>query len=72
VGVGVGKSGGPPDPGVTDRDRAAMQQELEDKSLPEGKATSAVAGYLYFPKPRGKAKNAAVRIPLHSGQRGLH
>ena len=48
VGVGVGKSGGPPDASATVRDRAAIQEELEEKSLPEGKATSAVAGYLYI------------------------
>ena len=66
VGVGVGKSGGPPDPSATDRDRAAIQQELEDKSLPDCKATSAVAGYLYFPRPRGKAKNAAVELTYYS------
>jgi hypothetical protein len=47
VGVGVGRSGGQPDPAVTDRDWAAIQQELEAKSIPKGKATSAVAGYLY-------------------------
>jgi hypothetical protein len=62
VGVGVGKSGGPPDPLVTDRGRAAIQEELEEKSLPEGKATSAVAGYLYFPRSRGKAKNAPMEL----------
>jgi hypothetical protein len=62
VGVGVGRSGRPPDPAAADRDRAAIQQELEDKSLPEGKVISSVAGYLYFPRPRGKAKNAAVEL----------
>jgi hypothetical protein len=66
VGVGVARSGGPPDPAATDRDRAAIQQELEEKSLPDGKATSAVAGYLYFPRPRGKAKNASVELTYYS------
>lgn len=65
VGVGVGWSGRATDAAVTDRDQAAMQQELEDKALPEGKATSAVAGYLYFPRPRGKAKNAAVELTYY-------
>ena len=65
VGVGVGQSGGPPNPAAPDRDRAAIQQELEEKSLPEGKATSAVAGYLYFPRPRGKAKSAAVELTYY-------
>jgi hypothetical protein len=65
VGVGVGRSGGPADPAVKDRDRAAIQQELEAKSTPEGKATSAVAGYLYFPRPRGKGKSAAVELTYY-------
>jgi hypothetical protein len=65
VGVGVGRSGGPPDPAVTDRDRAAIQQELEAKSLPEGKTTPAVAGYLYFPRARRKRKNAAVELTYY-------
>ncbi|PWU06930.1 MAG: hypothetical protein C5B51_11315 [Terriglobia bacterium] len=56
VGVGVGQPQ-PPGPAGTDRDRTTMQQELEDKSLPAGKTTSAVAGYLYFPKPSGKARD---------------
>lgn len=53
VGVGIGDPGpmGAPRPASTDRDRSTMQQELEDKGLPEGKTTQAVAGYLYFPKP---------------------
>jgi hypothetical protein len=42
-----------------------MQQELEDKSLPEGKATSVVAGYLYFLRPRGKAKNTEVELTYY-------
>jgi hypothetical protein len=28
-----------------------MRQELNDKALPEGRTTEAIAGYLYFPKP---------------------
>jgi hypothetical protein len=63
VGVGVGDSGPQaPRPGSTDRDRVTMQQELEDKALPEGKSTQTVAGYLYFPRPTGKAKNALYEI----------
>jgi hypothetical protein len=64
VGVGVGWSSRP-DPAARDRDWYAIEQELEDKSLPEGKATSAVAGYLYFPRPRGKAKNAALELTYY-------
>ena len=65
VGVGVGRPGGSPDPAATDRARAAIQQELEDKSLPERRATSAVAGYLYVPRPRGKAKNTPVELTYY-------
>jgi hypothetical protein len=32
----------------------AMEQELWGKSLPDGRTSVAVAGYLYFPKPSGK------------------
>lgn len=53
----------------------AISQDLWEKSLPDGKAAHAVAGYLYFPKPTRKAKDAAwelryenadgkVRLPL--------
>ncbi len=59
VGVGVGEPGpmGPPRPASTDQDRSTMQQELEDKGLPEGKTTQVVAGYLFFAKPTS-AKHA--------------
>lgn len=33
----------------------AVEQELWEKSLPDGKTKVPVAGYLYFPKPAGKA-----------------
>jgi hypothetical protein len=33
----------------------AIEQELWAKSLPDGRTAVAVAGYLYFPKPSGKA-----------------
>ncbi len=75
VGVGVGDQGQPPRPGSTDRDRMTMRQELEDRALPEGKTSRAVAGYLYFPRTGAKRKNVAyeltyfgeggrVRVPL--------
>jgi hypothetical protein len=44
---------------VPESTRARIEQELWEKSLPDGKTAKAVAGYLYFPKPSGKAKNAA-------------
>lgn len=39
-----------------------VAQELWERSLPDGKTAQAVAGYLYFPKPSGKAKNAAWEL----------
>jgi len=48
VGVGVGDSRS----GATDKDRAAMETELAEKGLPEGQASAAVAGYVYFPIKR--------------------
>lgn len=64
VGVGIGDPGpaGVPRPASTDQDRYTMQQELEDKGLPEGKTTQVVAGYLFFPKP-ASAKH--VRSEYH-------
>jgi hypothetical protein len=56
VGVGVGNPRPPfPDPAAADRYRDGIQRALDAKSLPEGLVTSPVAGYLYFPKPHGKA-----------------
>jgi hypothetical protein len=46
VGVGVGNSG--TRPGASDQDRQAMEIELSEKGLPEGKFSTPVAGYLYF------------------------
>ncbi len=74
AGVGVGVGGGgpqPPGPAATDRDRATMQQELEDKGLPQGKTTAAVAGYLYFPKPSGKVKSTAAELTYYGAPRQI-
>lgn len=66
VGVGIGDSGPrAPRPASTDRDRVTMQQELEDKGLPEGKSAKAIAGYLYFPRPSGKTRNALYEISYY-------
>ena len=49
----------PADTQSPERKRASIEQELWEKSLPDGGTTKAVAGYLYFPKPSSvKAKNA--------------
>ena len=44
--VGIGQSH---PPASTDKDRSAMETELSEKGLPEGAASSPVAGYIYFP-----------------------
>jgi hypothetical protein len=44
--------------------RGAMEQELWEKSLPDGKTAVAVAGYLYFPKPSGKTKNGTWELMM--------
>jgi hypothetical protein len=66
TGVGVGAGSGPGvgggSRGPYPPDRGVMEQELEDRALPEGKITHAVAGYLYFPKPEGKLKKAPYEI----------
>ena len=46
--VGVETDYGPPH-FASEKDRATVEAELTDKGLPEGKASSPVAGYLYFP-----------------------
>ena len=33
--------------------QAGLEQQLEEKSLPDAKTTKAVAGYVFFPKPAG-------------------
>ncbi|HLJ45579.1 MAG TPA: hypothetical protein VKU01_06210 [Bryobacteraceae bacterium] len=56
-----------------------IAQDLWSKSLPDGKTSQPVAGYLFFPKPSHKAKDAAlelwyntdngrVRLPLVKGK----
>ena len=65
TGVGVANAPqgtlGPP---VQSPDPWYMEQELQDRSLPEGKITQAVAGYLYFPRIK-KSKNGAYQITYY-------
>jgi hypothetical protein len=39
-----------------------ISQDLWERSLPDGKTARAVAGYLYFPKPPRKAKDATWEL----------
>lgn len=54
--VGVSLAVGPPGlgSGSTDKDRAVMETELNEKGLAEGWAVAPVAGYLFFPLARNK------------------
>jgi len=61
VGVGVGGQTTPP-PASTSADRHTMEQELSEKSLPDGSTAKAVAGYLYFPRPAAKSKDATLEL----------
>lgn len=73
VGVGAGASGnGVPAPASTDRDRKTMQTELEDKALPEGPASKAVAGYLYFPIPAKKKQFDVTALEYRSNEAKVH
>jgi hypothetical protein len=75
VGVGVGddpSAAAPPRPASTDRDRTTMEKELADKALPEGKTTRAVAGYVYFPRPTARQRNAAYEITWYGNDRQVH
>jgi hypothetical protein len=47
----------------------AVEQELWQKSLPDGKTPRPVAGYLYFPRPSGKGKNGPWLLMM-DGQAG--
>ena len=46
-------------PSSTGPNRGQIEQELWQQSLPDGTVHNPVAGYLYFPRPSGKAKKAA-------------
>jgi hypothetical protein len=45
-------------PSSTGPNRGQIEQELWQRSLPDGTVHNPVAGYLYFPKPSGKANKA--------------
>ena len=68
VGVANGPAGtlGPPPAGP---DPWTVRQELEDRALPEGKVSKPVAGYLYFPKPSRKSKNAGYELTYYGATR---
>ncbi len=63
VGVGVILDRNPP--ASTSQDRRVMQQELQDKGLPQGVIDAPVAGYLYFAVEK-LPKNAEHRLDYQS------
>jgi hypothetical protein len=69
VGVGAPPFGAPYPSAPTGPNQNAMEQELWVKSLPDGKTTVDVAGYLYFPRPSGKSKNGGLELRM-DGQAG--
>jgi len=69
VGVGVGTGGGRPGPASTDRDRDTMEQELEERGLPEGVTGKPVAGYLFFPLAGDRAKSYELSFEPEGGAR---
>jgi len=68
VGVAVGQDPNAPPPPPPDYAMVTLEQKLEDQSLPEGKTTRDVAGYVFFPKP-SKDKHAAY-VLIYLGKAG--
>ncbi len=63
VGIGAGNDPGPPrypSPGGYPQDRALLESQLWDKSLPQGDIQRPTAGYLYFPASLLKRKSDNV------------
>jgi hypothetical protein len=58
TGVGIGNRGAQY-PSSSTGDTHRLEQQLWEKSLPDGRTGAPVAGYVYFPKPSKKAKGAA-------------
>lgn len=61
----------PPPATATYPDPYAMERELADKALPDGKTSTPVAGYLYFPKPSGKGKSTSAELAYYGTVRQL-
>ena len=73
VGVAAGGAGnGQPRPASTDRDRTTMEMELDEKALPEGSASKAVAGYLYFPLPAKKKASDVTSLDYRGDGASIH
>ena len=67
--VRVGTLDGPAHP-ASEKDRATLEGELANKGLPEGQASSPVAGYLYFPMLSRK-KQSALQLDYETNGSGV-
>jgi hypothetical protein len=74
AGVGMGAPDtfppGPPPKGSTDYDRMTLQQQLAQRSLPNGSFNAPVAGFLYFPAQELKKKNGGYELDYLAGGQG--
>jgi len=72
-GIGVGDYPGapqpPPNAGAKAAARKRLGQSLTSSQLPAGRITQPVAGYLYFPKPPGRARKDGFELSW-SGENG--
>jgi hypothetical protein len=59
----------PPNAGAKAAARKRLDQSLASKQLPTGRITQPVAGYLYFPKPSGRARKDGFELSW-SGENG--
>jgi hypothetical protein len=69
VGVGVDGRGRQPRPapsGVADPN-FELRRALIDNELPDAKTSKPIAGYLYFPKPKGMKKNDVFELRYYGG-----
>jgi hypothetical protein len=74
VGVGVGGDPGPPrmpSPGGYPQDRELLENQLWDKTLPEGHFDRPVAGYMYFPASLLKKKSSGIYELEYAGQQKI-
>jgi len=62
AGAGVGVDPSTTSSGTADRNRADVETELAEKGLPEGSASKAVAGYLYFPSSIREKKRSPLEL----------
>lgn len=60
----------PPRPGASPQDRVSLENQLEDKSLPQGTFTAPVAGFLYFPADSFKKAKGNYQLEYLSDAAG--